>query len=139
MADRDAAARVEKTGWDKRQSRILLAAVLTVVSLALVVYLDYTKPRPPRMESLVPIEVWYVWQNLRRGPDRNLAPPEKKFIENLRVNRKIRTGLMLSTGAGLLMMAISYAIPAPGAPQRRAPKRNTPQAPSLGEASDAHL
>jgi hypothetical protein len=38
------------------------------------------------MESLAPIYVWSLWQDLRRGPDRNLAPPEKHFIDNLQMH-----------------------------------------------------
>ena len=116
-----AGTRRRKVPWGRRQSRILLGAVVAAAAGMLLVYLQISQPRLPRVESLAPIQVWSLWQDLRRGPDRNLPPAEKQLVNNLWVYRTGKIVLLTCVVAGLLLMAVSYATPAPQVPPRASP------------------
>lgn len=117
--------RLARPGWDKRHARILFGAVVVAFCGVLLVYLEIVQPRPLDVKSLAPIQVWYLWQNLRRGPDRHLAPVEKEFLDNLRMVRMAKTGVLACAVIGLLMMALFYAIPPPGTSRRTIRSRTT--------------
>ncbi|NLZ01179.1 MAG: hypothetical protein GXY25_11630 [Pirellulaceae bacterium] len=117
--------RLAKPAWDKRRAGILFGAVVVAFCGVLLVYLEIVQPRPPHVESLAPIQVWYVWQNLRRGPDRHLAPVEKEFLDNLRMVRMAKTGVLACAAIGLLMIALFYALPPPRTSRRTVRSRTT--------------
>lgn len=117
--------RPAKPAWDKRRARILFGAVVVAFCGVLLVYLEIVQPRPLDVKSLAPIQVWYLWQNLRRGPDRHLAPVETEFLDNLRMVRMAKTGVLTCAVIGLLMMALFYAVPPPGASPRTIRSRTT--------------
>ena len=134
-----ARSRRAKPGWGKRQARILLGALVTVVSIALLIYLEISQPRLPRVDSLAPIQVWSLWQDLRRGPDRHLPQGEKQFLDSLRMYRSGKVAALVCAATGLLLMAFSYAIPAPGTPHRAIPGRATSKKPLSGVPPNADL
>jgi hypothetical protein len=106
-------ARRRGPSWSKRQAWIFLGAVIAVTAAGLLAYLEITRPRIGAVESLAPIQVWSVWQDLRRGPDRHLTPPEKQFLDHLHMYRIWRMVFVVGVGIGILLMIASYAIPAP--------------------------
>lgn len=107
-----------KLAWSSRQGWILLGAIITAVAVGLLAFLELTRPRVPVMEALRPLEVWAVWQDVRRGPDRNLGPAERRYLELLGIRRVWRNALLAAGAGGVLMMAVAYAIPAPRTPRR---------------------
>ena len=102
-------------------------------------FLQLTRPRLAGIESLSPIEVWSVWQDLRRGPDRNLSPTEQRFLELLGIHRVWQTALLAAVCAGLILMAIAYAIPGPQPSRRSAPRGNDPRLYSTEGKRNANL
>jgi hypothetical protein len=68
------------------------------------------------VKLLPPVQVWTLWQDLRRGPDRNLAKSEQTIIDN---QGMFRAGEMITAAcaaAGLLLLVIGYAMPGPRTP-----------------------
>jgi UDP-N-acetylmuramyl pentapeptide phosphotransferase/UDP-N-acetylglucosamine-1-phosphate transferase len=99
--------------WNKRQAWIFLGAVIAVLAGGLLAYIEITQPRAGDVESLAPIQVWSLWQDLRRGPDRHLTPPEKQFLDRLHMYHIWRMVFVIGIVTGMLLMIASYAIPAP--------------------------
>jgi hypothetical protein len=115
-----------KRPWSKRQGWILLGAFLVAAAVGLLGFLQLTRPRLAGIESLSPIQVWSLWQDLRRGPDRNLSPTEQRFLELLGIHRVWQTALLAAAATGVVMMAVAYAIPDPSSSRRAAPRGNGP-------------
>ncbi len=99
--------------WSKRQGWILLGAFVVAAAVGLLTFLHLTRPRLAEIESLRPIQVWSVWQDLRRGPDRNVSVGEQRFLEMLGIHRVWQTALLAAAVAGIILMALAYAIPDP--------------------------
>ena len=112
-ASQSAAHRAAKPIWNKRRAWIFLGAVIAVTAAGLLVYLEITRPRADAVESLAPIQVWSLWQDLRRGPDRHLTPPEKQFLDRLHMYHIWRMVFVVGVVIGVFLMIVSYAIPAP--------------------------
>lgn len=130
LAPRTAAKRTRRQpSWSRRQAWILLGAIITAAALGLLAFLELTRPRLPDMEALSPIQVWAVWQDVRRGPDRNLGPAERQYLERLGIRRVWQTALQAAAAGGLLMMAIAYALPGPRAPGREELRASDPRRP----------
>lgn len=98
--------------WSKRQGWILLGAFIVAAAVGLLAFLHLTRPRLVDLESLRPIQVWSVWQDLRRGPDRNLSLAEQRFLEMRGIHRVWQLALLGAVAAGVILMAVAYAIPA---------------------------
>jgi hypothetical protein len=111
-----------KRPWTKRQGWILLGAILAAAAIALLGFLDLTRPRLADLESLSLFQVWAIWQDLRRGPDRNFSPDELRFLESLGIRRFWKTALTGTAAAGIILMALAYAIPGPQSPRRLDPR-----------------
>lgn len=111
--------------WSKRQRWIFLGAVVTATAAGLLVYLEITRPRIVAVESLAPIQVWSLWQDLRRGPDRHLTPPQKQFLDHLHMYDIWRMVFVVGVVLGVLLMTASYVIPAPRTSRQAHPGRGS--------------
>jgi len=116
-----------KRPWSKRQGWILLGAFVVAAAVGLLVFLHFTRPRLPGIESLRPIHVWSLWQDLRRGPDRNLSIVEQRYLEMLGIHRVWQIALLATAAAGVILMAVAYAIPGPQTPHRADPRPSDPR------------
>lgn len=113
-----------KRAWSRRQGWILLGALIATASGVLLLALDLTRPRLPDIESFRPVEVWYIWQDVRRGPDRHLPQAERYYVKLLGIRRVWQTALVAAATAGILVMAAAYAIP--GTPSPRSARPTAP-------------
>jgi len=116
-----------KRPWSNRQGWILLGSFIVAAAVGLLVFLQFTRPRLPGIESLRPIHVWSLWQDLRRGPDRNLSLAEQQFLEMLGIHRVWRIALVGALAAGVILMAVAYAIPATQTSHRADPRPSDPR------------
>jgi hypothetical protein len=106
-------ARQGKHFWGKRQSRIFLATFITVGAVGALLLLELMRPRLVDVELLPPVQVWTMWQDLRRGPDRNLAAAEQQIIDSQGVFRAGEMIMAVCAAAGILLMVVGYAMPGP--------------------------
>ncbi len=112
--------------WGRRQTRLLIGAAIVIASLGGWGFLRLAQPRVAAVDTLSPIQVWTMWQDLRRGPDRNLTPIEQQIVGTIGMYRAGKIVLLCCAAAGLLFMAVSYALPAPvEASARAAVRRRT--------------
>lgn len=116
-----------KRPWTRRQGWILLGGIIAAVAIGISVFLSVTRPRLADVETLRPIYVWALWQDLRRGPDRNLSPSEQHFLELLGIRRVWQTALVVAAVGGVILMAAAYAMPAPQKSQRAGSGSSDPQ------------
>lgn len=110
-----------RRSWTKRQGWILLGAMIAVMALGMAALIEGTRPRLADVQELRPIEVWTIWRDVARGPDRNLTVMEQQFLQMLGIRRVWQIGLLTAAAAGLVLMAVAYAMPEPRTPQRPLP------------------
>jgi len=111
--------------WGRRQSRIFLGGLMTVGAVGALLLLEMMRPRLVDVKLLPPVQVWTLWQDLRRGPDRNLAKSEQTIIDN---QGMFRAGEMITgicAAAGLLLMVVGYTMPGPRASRDLQPGRSS--------------
>ncbi len=99
--------------WGKRQSRILLGSFILTGAVLGLLLLETLKPRLIDVTKMPPVQVWTLWQDLRRGPDRNLAPAEKAIIDSQGMFHAGEALFAVVGAAGMLLMIFGYAMPGP--------------------------
>ena len=105
------ATAARKATWGRRESLIMLGAVVTVAALGLAFYLQLTRPRLADTDSMSLVQTWVLWQELRRGVDRNRSPLEEQYVEALKVNRLSLSATLVLAAAGAILMAVMYLKP----------------------------
>ncbi len=108
--------------WGFRQATILLGALLTATALGLALYLHWVRPRLADPHALSPVQTWAAWQELRKGPDRNLSAWDKLFAEAVRDNRRWKLLWLAVAACGTLLMGLS-ALRRDSRPHRKASRR----------------
>jgi hypothetical protein len=88
---------------------------MTVSAVGALLLLEMMRPRLVDVKLLRPVQVWTLWQDLRRGPDRNLAATEQKTMDTLGTFRAGEMILGICAAAGLLWMVVGYTMPGPRA------------------------
>jgi hypothetical protein len=65
----------------------LLGVVVTAASLAILVLLWATWPRPPDTTELTLMESWSAWMALRQGLDRRMSWHTAQYVESVQMHR----------------------------------------------------
>jgi hypothetical protein len=118
--------------WGRREGRMLIGALLTVTGLGLLAYVQTTRPRLPKIESLSPIQTWVLWQDLRSGPDRHLNQLDKQYLERRAANR-----VATATAIGLAVVGILVMVAASLMRKRRPTRQSRRQDTGPAEAAPA--
>ncbi|NLY01941.1 MAG: hypothetical protein GXY83_38135 [Rhodopirellula sp.] len=108
-------------GWGWRQAIMLLGALILVSALGLALYLHCVRPRLADPHVLSPGQTWAVWQELRNGPDRNLTPWDKRFIDAVADNRHWKLVWLTIAACGAVVLAIA-ALGKQSRPRRKIPR-----------------
>ena len=127
-----------KPGWGKRQARLLVGVLVTVAALVALICLELSRPRLANVKSLAPIQVWALWQNARRGPDRHLTPAEQQVVDTLGICRVAKVALLVCAVMGLLWTSVGYVIPAPTRPRSMTPNRRKVPTDTSGQTPATH-
>lgn len=97
--------------WDRRHARVFLGGLVLLGALGAWATLEWLRPRPIDLTRLPPVQVWAVWQNLRQGPERNLTPAERYYVDQQGLFRTSQMIVLTCGAGGLLWMAFGYVLP----------------------------
>ena len=105
--------------WGRRECRMFLGVILTIIGLGLLATTQVTRPKLPDIGSLSPIQTWMLWQDLRKGPDRHLSQLDQQFMEQCTFNR-IAIAIAFSLASAGMLVTVTASLM-----RKRRPLRST--------------